>query len=312
MRNTAFVAGALLLVPAILLAQAEGRIKGTVTDATGKPIQGATITMTCADIANFHRQVAADERGNWATIVVDATRQYKFHVEAPGFQAAEEVRKPMPGQTFQLDFKLHSLAELRAAAQQKALEEPGIKELREGRDLLDAGKVADARAKFAEAVAAKPGLYAAWEALGDIDQKAGKNDDALAAVEKCLAIKPDFPQCLAVGMNAARAKKDTALYEKYATAYRNTNPSDPVVYFNEAVPLINKGDFAAARPILEKALEADPNYPEALYNLGVACASLGDYAKAKESLEKFLAVAPKHKDADSARAMLDWVKTQTK
>ena len=67
-----------------------------------------------------------------------------------------------------------------------------------------------------------------------------------------------------------------------------------------------------AKPLLEKALAADPNYADALYQLGTVYASLGDNAKAKETLEKALLVAPKHQDAATARAMLDWVKTQIK
>jgi len=44
----------------------------------------------------------------------------------------------------------------------------------------------------------KPDLYLAWLAQGDIDQKAGKNDDALNAAEQMFATKPNFPQCLAL------------------------------------------------------------------------------------------------------------------
>jgi tetratricopeptide (TPR) repeat protein len=307
MRKARWIAGVLLLAPSLVLAQAQGRIKGLFSDAKGKPI------MSCPEIANFHREVMADDKGNYATLVVDATKDYKFRVEAQGYQPVELMKKPLiGGQTLELNFTLQSIVDLQAKEQQKALEEPGIKQLREGQELAEEGKVAEARAKYAEAVAVKPDLYLAWLAQGDIDQKAGKNDDALNAADKCLATKPNFPQCLALGMNAAQAKKDNALYQKYAAAYKNANPTDPVVYFNEAVPLINKGDFSAAKPLLEKALAADPNYADALYQLGTVYASLGDNAKAKETLEKALLVAPKHQDAATARAMLDWVKTQIK
>ena len=314
MSKARWIAGTFLLVPSFLLAQgAQGRVKGAITDAKSKqPIKGAKITVTCPEIPKLHREVTSDDKGIWAVAVVDATKQYTFHVAAAGSQEAEQIAKPIIGQTLELDFPLNNIADLQAAEQQKQFEAPGIKEFREGQELAEAGKTAEARAKYAEAVAAKPDLYAAWEAMGDIDQKAGKNDDALAAVEKCLAVKPDFAPCLALGMNAAQAKKDTSLYQKYAAAYKNANPADPVVYYNEAVPLLNKGDFAGARTKLEKALEADPNYAEALYQLGIACSSLGDYPKAKESLEKFLKVAPNHKEAATAKEMLDWVKTQIK
>jgi tetratricopeptide (TPR) repeat protein len=290
------------------MAQAQGRIKGTVVDNTGKAIPGAKIVMTCQEIANYHRELVADDKGTFATLVVDATRRYMFHVEAPGFQPVEQEYKPLiGGQTLEISFKLTSVVELQAKQQQKALEQPGIKELREGHELLEAGKAAEARAKFAEAAALKPDLYLAWLGLGDLDQKTGKNDDALSDAEKCLALKPSFPQCLALGMNAAQAKGDKTLYAKYAEAYKQTNPSDPSVFYNEAVGHLNKGDDVAARPLLEKALEADPKYADALFQLGMVCFRTGDTAKAKELLQRFIAAAPDHKEAGTAKEMLSYL-----
>lgn len=308
MKATRLLAGALLLVPTFLFAQAQGRIKGVVTDTQGKPIPGAKIILTCPDITNFHRELTTDEKGAFATLIVDATREYLFHVEAPGFQPQEAMKKPLiGGQALDVSFTLASVQQLQAEAQQKALDQPGLKEAREGQELLDAGKTVEARAKFAAAVAAKPDMYLAWLAMGDIDQKAGKNDDAIVAAEKCLSYKPEFPQCLALAMNAAQAKGDKAAFEKYAKRYQVANPSDPTLYYNDAVAYLNKGDDAKARPLLEKALEADPKYADAMFQLGMVCFRSGETAKAKELLEKFIAVAPNHKEAPTAKEMLKYM-----
>jgi tetratricopeptide (TPR) repeat protein len=308
MRIARVFAGALLLVPTLLFAQAQGRIKGVVTDTAGKPIPGAKIIMTCPEISNFRKELTTDEHGGFATLIVDATKQYLFHVEAPGFQPIEQMNKPrIAGQTLELNFALKSVAQLQAQEQQKALEAPGIKELREGQELLDAGKKDEAQAKFAEAVRAKPDLYVAWLALGDLEQKSGKNDDALAAADRCLALKPEFPQCLALAMNATQAKGDKEAYKKYEQRYKIANPSDPAVFFNDAVGYLNKGDDASAKPLLEKALEADPKYADAMFQLGMVYFRMGDTAKAKEMLEKFLKTAPENKEAPTAKEMLKYM-----
>ena len=307
MRIARVFAGALLLVPTLLFAQAQGRIKGVVTDTSGKPIPGAKIIMTCPEITNFRKELTTDEHGGFATLIVDATKQYLFHVEAPGYQPIEQINKPKVGGQLELPFTLTSVQQLQAVAQQKALEAPGIKELREGQELLDAGRKDEAQAKFAEAVKAKPDMYVAWLALGDLEQKSGKNDDALAAAEKCLAIKPEFPQCLALAMNATQAKGDKEAYTKYEARYKIANPSDPAVYFNDAVGYLNKGDDAGAKPLLEKALEADPKYADAMFQLGMVYFRMGDTAKAKEMLEKFLQTAPEHKEAPTAKEMLKYM-----
>ena len=309
MRLVRFLPSALVLVPTLLFAQAQGRIKGVVTDAsTGKPIEGAKVVLTCPEISNFRRELVADKKGGFATLIVDATKQYLFHVEAQGYQAVEQIHKPLiGGQTLELSFPLKSVQAAMSEAQEKILEQPGVKEAREGSELLDAGKVEEARAKFAQAVALKPDLYVAWLMQGDIDQKAGKNDDAIVAAEKCLAIKPEFPQCLALVMNAAQAKGDKATYEKYAERYKAANPTDPTLYYNDAVTYLNKGDDATAKPLLEKALEADPKYADAMFQLGMVYFRLGDTAKAKEMLQKFLATAPNHKEAPTATEMLKYM-----
>ncbi len=308
MKIARVVAGAMLLVPSLLFAQAQGRIKGVVTDLKGTPIAGAKVILSCPEIANFHKTLTTDKDGGFATLIVDATRQYLFHVEATGYQPMEQMNKPkIGGETLELAFALKSVQQLQAEAQQKALDQPGIKEAREGQELLEAGKTAEARAKFAAAVAAKPDLYLAWLQLGDIDQRAGKNDDALVAADKCLAAKPEFPQCLALGMNASQAKGDKATYQKYAERYKLANPSDPSLYYNEAVVFLNKADDAKARPLLEKALEADPKYADAMFQLGMVCFRGGDTAKAKELLQKFLEIAPTHKEAPTAKEMLKYL-----
>lgn len=308
MKLTRLLAGALLLVPSLLFAQAEGRIKGVVTDTHGTPIVGAKVILTCPDIANFRRELTTNDKGGFATLIVDATREYLFRVEAQGYQPQESMQKPkIGGQTLEVNFALRSLQEIQAAEQQKALDQPGLKDAREGQELLEAGKTAEARAKFAAAVAAKPDMYQAWLALGDIDQKAGKNDDAIAAAEQCLHYKPEFPQCLALAMNATHAKGDKAAYDAYAKRYEVANPSDPTLYYNQAVAFLNKGDDANARPLLEKALAANPEYPEAMFQLGMVCFRAGETAKAKELLQKFIKTAPDHKEAATAKEMLKYM-----
>jgi tetratricopeptide (TPR) repeat protein len=304
----AWLAALFVVVPSLLLAQAQGRVKGTVVDGKGNPIPNAKVVVTCPEITTYKKELSADKRGVFTVLVVDATKQYLFHVEAPGFQAIEQLNKPpIGGQTLEATFTLKSIQQVEQESLQQALEQPGIKQLREGRDLLEAGNKVEARAKFAEAVSIKPDLHLGWLEMALLDMEAGKNDDALAEVEKCLVASPNFTACLAAGANAAKAKGDTALFEKYMTAYKAANPTDPAVAYNEAVAYLNKGDDEKARPLLEQALAVDPAYPDALFQLGMIHLRSGDSAKSKELLLKFLEVAPEHKEAASAREMLKYL-----
>jgi Tfp pilus assembly protein PilF len=292
-----------VLMPAGLLAQAQGRVKGTVRDAKGNPIPNAKIIVTCPEINVFRQEPKVDDKGRYSILIVDATKKYEFQVEAPGFQSIKQLNKPLTGQqTLELDFTLQSLQEVQAAN-----EPPGVPALREGVALLDQGKKTEARAKFLEATAANPTLHLAWLQLANLDLEAGRLNEAMAEAEKCLAASPNHAGCLAVAANTCKAKGDNAGFEKYMTAYKSANPEDPVVFYNDAVGFLNKGDDARAKPLLEKALEIDPKYPDALYQLGMVCVRAGDNPKAKELFTKFLEVAPTHTEAPTATEMLKYL-----
>lgn len=303
-----FFAFVLLVIPVLVFAQAQGRVRGTVLDSKGKPVVGAKAIVTCPEVATYRKEAKTDNRGVFSVLIVDATKMYLFHIEAPGYQPVEQVNKPLIGsQTLELSFTLMTVEEVQAEAQKQALEQPGIKELREGKDLLDAGKPAEARAKFLEAVRVKPDLHLAWLELGILDLNDGKVDDALKAAEKCLSLQPNFAHCLALAANAAKTKGDTASYDKYMAAYKVVNPTDPAVLFNEAAEKLNKGDDTGAKPLLEQALEINPEFAPALFELGMIHVRAGESAQAKELLQKLLTVAPDYKDAAMAKEMLNYL-----
>jgi len=308
MNHRRLLVAATFLVPAVLFAQAQGRVRGTVTDSAGKPILQAKIIITCPEVATYRKEVSSDDKGVFTMLIVDATKRYLFHVEAPGFQAIEQLHKPLIGaQTLEISFPLKSIQQVQKEAEEQALSQPGIKELREGKDLLDAGDKTGARAKFAAAVQALPSLHLAWYELARLDYDAGKLDDALANAGKCLEASPNFAACLALAANASKAKGDMAGFERYMAAYKVANPMDPVIFFNEAAGFLNKNDDASAKTLLEQALAVDDEFPPALFELGMVYLRAGDSAKAKELLQKFLSVAPNHKDAPMAQDMLKYL-----
>jgi Tfp pilus assembly protein PilF len=308
MKHVRVLIGTLMFVPSLVLAQAQGRVKGIVSDTSGKPIVGATIKITCPEITNFVRSLTSNAEGEFATIIADGTKQYLFHVEAGGYQPVENMVKPLiGGQTLERNFSLTSVKEIQDKLDKEAMEQPGIRDQREAFEILKTGKKAEARAKFETAVAAMPELYISWLELGKMDIEAGNHKAAIEKVDSCLAASFNFPACLALGLNAARALGDKALIEKYESAYKLANPTDPTIAYNEAVEYLNKGDDAKARPLLEQALQADPNYGDALFQLGMVYFRLGEAAKAKETLQKFLEVAPTHKEAPTATEMLKYM-----
>jgi len=78
----------------ILLAQAnEGRVLGTVTDATGAVVAGAKVTVTNT-ATNVTRNLVSNRAGDYVAPDLEAG-SYKVSAEAPGFKKAESTSFPL-------------------------------------------------------------------------------------------------------------------------------------------------------------------------------------------------------------------------
>jgi tetratricopeptide (TPR) repeat protein len=295
-----------LLVATAAFARTQAFIKGNVVDADGKPVANAVITITSSDMPDFNKVVNVKEDGSYAVLILDATRHYLFHVEAPGRIAVEQHIKVEAGSTDNVfDFKLKTQAQVMEAEKTKLLSQPGYKEMEEGRALLDKGDRAAARAKFREAVAAKDNLVSAWVALSELAFDAKDFKEALTDAEKCLSLDDEQIRCLAVAANASKEIGDKAKNAEYMKRYQSLNPDDPATVFNEAATYLNKMDDEHAKPLLEKCLKADPDFPSCLYEYGMLLLRSGDMAGAKEKLQHYLKVAP---DGPNAKTVQDTLK----
>jgi len=299
---------AALFCGVLVFAGAQARIKGTVVDSSGQPVPDATITITCDAIEGYKKVVHANKKGEFSTVILDATRHYKFHVEAPGFIPYEEPFKVPIGTTDnEFTFTLKTQQEMIKLEQQKLLEQPGYKQVEEAKVLLNKGDKDGARAKLREAVELKPDLSNAWEALANLDMAAGETETALADAKKCLELDDESVGCLAVAINACKALGKTSDAEAYMARYKELNPDDPATIFNEAAQYLNKMDDEHARPLLEKCLEVDADYPECIYEYGMLLLRSGDMAGAKKELQHYLEVAPNGPQAGGVKETLKYL-----
>jgi len=299
---------ALLAGAGMVSAGAQARLEGHVTDTKGNPIPNATVTITTSEVSTFHKVLNTDENGVFKMLILDATHNYLFHVEAPGFQPQERPFKVGAGTTDNVfEFELKTVQEAAAQGTLNLLEQPGYKEMEEARKLYEAGDKTGARAKFQEAVAAKPDLTPALAALAELSYDAGDYQAAIDAAEKCLEQDDEFIECIAVGANAAQSLGDTEAHEKYMARYKTLNPEDPTILYNTAAEFLNKMDDEGARPFLEQCLKADPDFPQCNFEYGMLLLRTGDMEGAKSHLEKYLEVAPDGPDAATAQETIKYL-----
>jgi len=283
-----------LLVPSTFThAGTQAQVKGSVTDLAGQPIVGAAVIITTPQLTTYKKEIKTNKRGEFQFLILDATRTYDMRIEAEGYQGQERTFKVGVGSTDNFfEFTLQTVGQAAAAAGRQQLEQPGYKEIEEGKKLLRAGDAEGARVKFAEAVAAKPDLFEARVYLADACYEAGDMEGALAAARDCLAEDPESSECLAIAANASGEIGDETAQADYMARYRELNPDDPTVLFNEAAIFLNNLDDAGAQPLLERCLSADPEHPECNFEYGMLLLRLGDMEGAKQHLQKYLEVAP--------------------
>lgn len=292
---------AVAIAPLTARAASQARVAGTVVDSAGQPIQGATVIVTCPESTSFKKVLESDADGTFKILLLDATKAYVFSAEAPGYSAAEMVVKVAAGtMDNQITLELMSQQETAAAQRDAILEQPGYKEYNEGRELFRAGNLEQARAKYAEAVAAMPDLAPAWAGLAEIDFENGSFESALDSAVTCLEHDDENIKCVAIAANSSSELGDTEANHRFMTRYQELNPEDPTTLFNQAADFLNALDDDKARPLLEQCLEVDPEFPPCLFEYGMLLLRSGDLEGAKARLNTYLEVAPDGADAAAA------------
>ncbi|MCV3242659.1 tetratricopeptide repeat protein [Mesorhizobium sp. ZC-5] len=150
----------------------------------------------------------------------------------------------------------------------------GLSEL-DGQMLFDLGTPGDAELEelFAEAEAA---------------EEAGRNDDAVALYQRCLAMDPDDAVAAFNRANCLRAAgRQVEAAHDYARAIK-LDPGFVEAWFNLAGLMTDRGRNDSARRHLVKAIALDPNYADAIFNLAKLEFDAGDLNSARRWWVRYL------------------------
>jgi tetratricopeptide (TPR) repeat protein len=296
---------------AAMLAGAQARLTGTVTDSAGNPLEGVTVTVTTKNVATFKLVLKTDKRGIYATIVNDATIPYHLKFEKEGYVWFEGDKKIPIGDTGGIDTKLLKVSEAQAAAQAAAplsATELAVVSYNEGVDLLNAGNKAGAEAKFLEAVQKNPDLPAAWKALVVIAYEKKDWAKTVEYGQKATDLDPSLTDVYGMMADAATKAGDKKGAAQWHAKYAEANPDTPEILYNQGVDAYNHNKMKEAEEALTKAIAANPNYALAHFWLGMVEINLKKNAAAKEHFQKYLQLEPQGEEAGTAKEMLSFLK----
>ena len=144
-----------------------------------------------------------------------------------------------------------------------------------------------------------PQSFLLWNLLGVANNAQSKLDEAIAAWNKALLIKPDFAEA---HNNIGAAFLSQGKFEEASAAYNKAlliKPDYANAHYNLGITLQELDRLEEAVASYTKAIALKPDYTEAHYNLGNTLEELGRSTDAEASYRKAIALKPDFAEAHS-------------
>ncbi|HSY51490.1 MAG TPA: tetratricopeptide repeat protein [Thermoanaerobaculia bacterium] len=316
-----------------------GRLSGTVTDkTTGKPVEGAVVTISLPAGNTVPIVSKTDARGHWSALGL-TTGQWNIDIVAEGYQTARgsasvsELRPGPPMQTGMSPVPKEEAAP-QAVAQTPLVPKEAEDAIVEGQNLLKihAGDTSSDAAGAPHQVTADEARDAAKRAVADFEKalplvpddkpetkqirsqlsqvmaqayyRAGDLPKAIAMLEVITTADPS---------NTAQAALLANLYlqngqlDAGKTLLEKLPPDtikDSTIYVNVGILFLNKKSPADAVTYFTKAVTMEPKSGDAHYYRALAYAQLKKNAESRADFEQVLVLAPDTPEAKDAKAML--------
>ena len=317
-----------LLLPALLVlavsspADAQewagrGRARGQVKDDQGKPVAGASIFLRMGvekiDAANPGPGPdvrTTDEKGRWTVPGIKGGEWFAL-ITKEGFQPASgkiQVNEFEVGPA--IDTQLFPIPQEYLDAQREAAAMESVqKAVERGNAAVSAGKPAEARAAYEEAIAGledpahHPELLRGVARTYFLEEKV---DEAVATLQRAIDVSAEDDDTdtirLLVDMLMAAGREKEA--EPYLAKLPAGAKVDPTTILNLGINRYNEGKMEEALAQFERAVKENPSFGPAYFYRGLAQLGLGKNAEAKADFQKFLELDPDHAKAADAREFL--------
>ena len=314
--RTQLFRGAMALAAVLFLsssALAQSVVRGKVTDAQGKPVEGATILFE-AEGTNRKSQTKTDKSGEFLQVGLQSG-PYKVTASKEGVGSRTLPSTVRQGPNQPLNFAISTASGMSEADKSAAVAVQAAAGA--AMDAMKAGQHDEAIAKFNEVIAKVPGCADCYYNIGVAHTQKQRPVEAEAAFKKTIELKPDSAEAYTGLANlyngqkkfdlAAEASAKASQFSGGAAGGGSAEAS-----FNQGVILFNAGKFAEAKPQFEAAVKADPNMAMAHYQLGMTDLNTGDFAGAVTALEAYLKVDPNGPKAAEVKAALPAVQGMVK
>lgn len=288
-----------LALPGLASANRMGRLIGKVVDPEGKPIAGVIVTATAEELPSFREVETTNKKGIFKVDFDHLNVVYSYKFEKTGYQTTHANQTWSLEGTKRHEFVVHPGETAVAAGPPASKSNLAILAFNAGVAAFEAKEYPAAQVKFEEALAHDPELRPAWEVLSAVRVELGRDQKAIEAAEKAMALGSTAVMALRSRWQAYRNLGDEAkaaealqLLEKYGRLTEEANK-----IHNQGVTLMRAGDPEGAFAKFQQALEADPSLEPALLGVATTGIQIDRAAEAAAAAETLLAADPQHEQA---------------
>ena len=302
-----------------------GQVKGKVTDANGKPIEGAVVTIEGSDSGGRKFTVKTNKSGDFIQIGLQPG-QYKITATKDALTQTFNQRVSLD--MVEVNFSLkpgggggEASAEDRKKAEAK---NAAVKTaFSEGVALSNAGKNDEAIAKFTEVLAVSRSAWSATPTSAPTTRRRRTGPRPRRSYKKAIEVDPNSADGYTGLANVYNAQKkfDQAAEASAQAMKLSARPArraaapggggNARASFNQGVILWNAGKIADAKKQFEDAVKVDPKLAEAHYWLGMANLNEGTPDALKAAVphfDEYLKLAPTGQYAEQAKGILTSIK----
>jgi len=138
-------------------------------------------------------------------------------------------------------------------------------------------------------------------ALSHLAVRSGDLDKGLGAINRALALKPEWEEAALFKARILVSQKDLVRAEKFYESFLASHPDSVTIRINYARHLIDLKHWDKARAQFERVVRSSPADPEAVYALGLLSMQTGRNADAEKYLRQAVEMRP---DNHTARLYL--------
>lgn len=314
MRETVFVRGLLAACCAALLATPSfaqtGRVGGTIRDAEGQPIKGATVTAENPQATPSSFTATTDEKGRYSIIGLRAGA-WTFKAEAPGYAPMSgraqvaTIGAPNPPINFTLVKGAASAAPSGPLSgvspeQMKAIQA----DLASAEAAVLAGNLDAALTQYQSIKTKVPSLTAINLAIGQVYRRKKDYDSAVKAYQELLAADPGNDKAQSELGMAYMEKGDLKAAETSLDAAAKSLTATREIFYNLGEVKLAGGKTDEAAAAYKRASEMDASWMKPVVKLGIVAVTKGDTKGAIALFEKVVAAEPASPEGQQAAAFL--------